>query len=223
MLRVEKAILTRFMQAGDSSAVWSAIATLPQSMTSDPDVLSVRLWFALVDRDWTEAKQLIEKMNGGEDNGNFGYATRSVPIGCYSILLARLRKEQTSINPAFAETRKQLNLKVQRAPQDAALLSELAVVDALLDNKETAISEAKRAADMLPVSQDAVDGAAILKNLAVVYAWTGELDLAFDTLRPITKTPLGIYYGELKRDPYWEPIGQDPRYEKLLAELAPKD
>ena len=37
------------------------------------------------------------------------------------------------------------------------------------------------------------------------------------------KTPFGIYYGELKRDPFWEPLRQDPRYNKLLAELAPKD
>jgi hypothetical protein len=35
--------------------------------------------------------------------------------------------------------------------------------------------------------------------------------------------PLGIYYGQLKRDPYWEPLRKDPRYEKLLAQLAATD
>jgi hypothetical protein len=60
-------------------------------------------------------------------------------------------------------------------------------------------------------------------NLAVVYAWTGELDLAFETLASSAKTPAGIYYGQLKRDPLWDPIRKDPRFEKLLAELAPKD
>jgi hypothetical protein len=50
-----------------------------------------------------------------------------------------------------------------------------------------------------------------------------ELDLAFDTLGPLTKMPFGIYYGELMRDPYWEPLRKDSRYEKLLAELAPRD
>jgi hypothetical protein len=114
-------------------------------------------------------------------------------------------------------------VKVLKAPQDPELLGLLAVWDALLNKKEIAISEAKRAAELLPVNKDAVDGPAIVLNLAVVYAWTGELDLAFATLEPITKMPFGISYGQLKRDPYWEPLRQDPRYEKLLAELAPKD
>jgi hypothetical protein len=51
-------------------------------------------------------------------------------------------------------------------------------VDALLNNKEVAISEAKRAIELLPISKDAVDGRAIEVNLAVVYAWTNELGLA---------------------------------------------
>jgi hypothetical protein len=49
------------------------------------------------------------------------------------------------------------------------------------------------------------------------------LDLAFETLSSLTKTPFGIYYGELKLEPYWDPLRKDPRYEKLLAELVPKD
>ena len=97
------------------------------------------------------------------------------------------------------------------------------MVDALLSNKEAAIADAKRAIEMMPTSTDAVDGPCLAINLAVVYAWTNEIDLAFETLGPLTKTPSGIFYGQLKRDPYWEPLRQDPRFEKLLAELAPKD
>jgi hypothetical protein len=67
------------------------------------------------------------------------------------------------------------------------------------------------------------DGPGIGLNLAVVYAWTDEFDLAFETLSPLIKTPFGIFYGRLKRDPYWEPLRKDPRFDKLLAELAPKD
>ena len=60
-------------------------------------------------------------------------------------------------------------------------------------------------------------------NLAVVYAWTDEFDLAFETLVSLTKTPGDIFYGQLKLDPYWDPLRKDPRFEKLMAELAPKD
>ena len=184
--------------------------------------LNFQLSFALVDRDWVRTKELIKKMNGGDDEAYFAYAQSPVPIGCYSILLARLQREQTSANASFAEAREQLNQKVQKTPGDAGWLSQLGVVDALLNNKAAAIAAAKRAVEMSPISKDAVAGTLIELNLAVVYTWTNELDLAFETLNSLAKIPAGLYYGELKRDPYWEPLRQDPRYEKLLAELAPK-
>ena len=93
----------------------------------------------------------------------------------------------------------------------------------MLNNKETAISEAKRASEILPISKDALDGTIVLKNLAVVYSWSGEFDQALAVLKLLTGQPFGIFYGELKRDPWWEPLRQDPRYNKLLAELAPKN
>ena len=62
-----------------------------------------------------------------------------------------------------------------------------------------------------------------MTNLALVYAWTDEVDLAFETLVPLTKMPSGVFYGQLKLDPYWDPLRNDPRFDKLLAELAPKD
>ena len=223
ILKAQKPVLVTFYKTGDDTTVRSAIAALPVSMADDRNVLSLRLNFTLVDRDCQQATELIEKMNGSEDEGNFAYGQIPVPVGCYSILLARLQGEQPGPNASFAETREQLNQKVQKSAGNADLLSQLAVVDALLNNREAAISEAKRAVELLPISKDALDGPGILQNLAVVYAWTNELDLTFEKLSSLTKVPNGIFYGQLKRDPYWEPLRKDPRYEKLLAELAPRD
>src|SRR5260221_5450153 len=136
------------------------------------------------------------------------------------------KRDHVSGKSNFAETREQLNQKFQESSGNAeiaCLLSNLAVVDALLGQKEAAVAEAKRAVEMLPISKDAFDGPGIGLNLAVVYAWTDEFDLAFETLSPLVKTPFGIFYGRLKRDPYLGPIRKDPRFEKLLTELAPKD
>jgi serine/threonine protein kinase/Tfp pilus assembly protein PilF len=220
MLKVEKAVAS-FWKNGDDSAAWSAIKALPTPVASATNALSLQLQLALADRDWDHAVQLIEKLNGSEDSG-FAYGFRKVPVDCYSILMSRLRREPIA-TAAFDSVRERLNLEVLKSPQDAGLMSQLAVLDALLNNKATAISEGKRAAEMLPVSRDAIDGPRILANLALVYAWTDELNLAFITLSPLTKMPNGIYYGQLKREPYWEPLRKDPRFEKLLAELAPPD
>jgi hypothetical protein len=84
----------------------------------------------------------------------------------------------------------------------------------------------RRHAENAGISREAFEagnGPGMEINLAVVYAWTNELDLAFEKLSSLAKLPDGFFYGELKRDPEWEPLRQDPRYEKLLAEFAPKE
>jgi serine/threonine protein kinase/Flp pilus assembly protein TadD len=213
----------KVLQSGDDSAFRSALTALPTSMMDDDDVLSSQLTLALNDRNWVLAKNLIDKKKNGEDTDDFAYGDAPVPVGCLSVLLARLQGEQPGANSSFAEAREQLNQKVQRSSGNAKLLSQLAVLDALLNNKEAAISEAKRAVAMLPISKDAISGPGMVVNLALVYTWSNELDLAFEVLTPVTKTPCGIYYGDLKLDPYWDPLRKDPRFDKLLAEIAPKD
>ena len=163
-------------------------------------------------------------MKGDEDDGNFVKGNVPVPVGCYAILLARLhQEEQAGANADFAQTRDQLNQKVQKSPGDANLLSQLAVVDALLNSKEVAICAAKRAVEILPISSDAMDGPGLLSNLAVVYAWSNELDKAFETIAALMKTPNGISYGDLKLSVWWDPLRKDPRFGKLLTELEPRD
>ena len=174
------------METGDDGPARLAVAALPASMADDKAVLTTRLWFALDDSDWPQAKEIIEKFKGGEDHASFAYGRRPVPAGCYSIFIARLQGENPSANPSFAEVREQLNQKVQKSPESANFLSQLAVVDALLGNK-AAVSEARRAVEMLPISKDAVEGPFIATNLAVVYTWTDEFYLAFETLVPLAR------------------------------------
>jgi TolB-like protein len=222
MLQVEEA-LSVASETGDPTALRSALKVIPESIANDSEALFARLYLALTDRDWAAAKVIIQKMKEKGADIFFAYgAGPPVPVGCYDILLARLQDEQFDTSSAFTDTREQLRQRVQKLSGHGRLLSQLAVVDALLNNK-AAIPEAKRAVEMLPIFKDAIEGPAVLLNLAVAYAWTGELDLAFATLELIKTTPGGPDYGMLKREPFWDPLRKDPRFDKLLAELAPKD
>jgi TolB-like protein len=223
MFKVLKATYVTYMMTGDTGPLRAGIEALPRWTADEPDVIIYHLNVALRQQDWNRAEELIEKIRDGKRD--FAYAEQPVPTSCYSILLARLKGELFEADCAFSEARNQLAEKVQISQGDfkARLLSQLAVVDALLGKPEDAIAEAKGATAILPVSKDAVHGPAVLKNLAVVYAWTNELDFAFDTLAPLTKTPNGIYYGDFKLNPLWEPLRKDSRFDKLLSELAPKD
>jgi TolB-like protein/Tfp pilus assembly protein PilF len=211
-----------YLKTGDDTKFCSGAASLPEA-NNDREVISWRMMCALNHRDWQQTKQLIRMMNGGEDEGKFAYGTIAVPVGCYFILLSRLGGEEPGANSSFGEVREQLNQRFLKSAGSALLLSQLSVLDSFLNSKELAIAEGKRAVEMLPISKDAIDGPNVQINLAVVYAWTNELDIAFETLDSLARIPNGIYYGQLKLNPYWDPLRKDPRFDKLLAELAPKD
>jgi hypothetical protein len=103
-------------------------------------------------------------------------------------------------------------------------MAALAWADVALGRDEEAIEEGRRSMEMLPISEDAFGGPEIAAYVAVVYAWTNRPDSAFEQLSKLVEIPcLPITYGALKTDPSWDPLRKDPRFDKLLAELAPKD
>jgi hypothetical protein len=62
----------------------------------------------------------------------------------------------------------------------------------------------------------------LVQNLALIYAWAGEKDLAFKQLAVATGIPNYLSYGELRLHPRWDPLRGDPRFEEIVASLAPK-
>jgi hypothetical protein len=101
-------------------------------------------------------------------------------------------------------------------------LCVLGVIDAMLGRKEDAIREGHRAVELLPMERDALNSVRMREFLAVIYAWTGEKDLACEQLETATKFPASASYGQLKLHPFWDPLRGDPRFEKIVAGFAPK-
>ena len=202
---------------------WLAVAkSLPLSVLEDVEILSDRIYLAVATREWEEAQRLLAQLNADVD-ASIWTRRSPVPRIRYTILIARLQGETPEALLRFVEMREELSRKAVATALDAELLSDLALIDALLGRKRDAIAEAKQATEILSISKDAVDGPPLLVNLAMVYAWCNEQDLAFTQLELLAKTPRGIYYGNLKLDPLWDPLRNDPRFNKLLAELAPRD
>ena len=102
------------------------------------------------------------------------------------------------------------------------MLSVLGVIDANLGRKDLAINEGRKAVELLPLSKDSINGAHAINYLAVIYAWTGRKDLSIQQLELAASIPSDISYGYLLLDPLWDPLRGDPRFEKILASLAPK-
>ena len=110
---------------------------------------------------------------------------------------------------------------------DGLNLSVLAMIDAGLGRTEDAVSEGRRACEMLPETQWARRSPMAGSNLAVVYAWTGQPDLAIDKLQELVKKPSGEgipiqpCYGDLKLNPVWDPLRGNPRFESLVKQMVP--
>ena len=72
----------------------------------------------------------------------------------------------------------------------------------------------------MPVSRDPLAGRELLSQLALVYAWLGDRDKAFEQLFVISQLSGSPSYGDLKLNPIWDPLRDDPRFNQLLAEAA---
>ena len=105
-------------------------------------------------------------------------------------------------------------------PDDPKLLGELSVAEAALGQNEEALRHARHAAEMLPPSVDAVAGPMCEIRLAQVLAKTGERDGAFDKLGKLVKLPFSLNHGDLKLNPMWDDLRNDPRFDRILADSA---
>jgi TolB-like protein/class 3 adenylate cyclase/Tfp pilus assembly protein PilF len=144
------------------------------------------------------------------------------PHAYWEGVVARLQGDSSKTRIAFTVARKGVEKMVEKQPDFAAALSLLGMIDAGLERKQDALNEGERACELLPVSKDAIDGGALAINLAQIYTWTGEKDRAIEQIAAVERVPNTLSYGLLKLHPYWDPLRGDPRFEKIVASLAPK-
>jgi hypothetical protein len=134
-----------------------------------------------------------------------------------------MTNDENTARAAFTAARSAQEKRVQEQPDYAPAISVLGLIDAALGRKEDALREGRRAMELLPVTKEANNGPGMIQNLAIIAAWVGEKQLACDQLAASLQLPGTTSYGRLKLLPYWDPLRGDPRFEKIVASLAPKD
>src|SRR5262249_7818085 len=123
---------------------------------------------------------------------------------------------------AFVAARAGHDKVVRAQPDFAPAWCVLGLIDAALGRKEEALREGRRAVELMPVEKDAVRGPAFIKYLAMIAAWVGDKDLACEQLAIAARLPRAVTYGQLKLLPFWDPLRGDPRFEEIIASLAPE-
>jgi TolB-like protein/cytochrome c-type biogenesis protein CcmH/NrfG len=195
----------------------SVRATNPGAL---PDINQWWLVCALAERDAAAATDAL--IAAGSDNpitlGNDIFCNRQFVEG----VIARMVKDDDKARLTFTAARAEQEKIVQAQADFGPPLCVLGLIDAALGRKEEALREGRRAVELLPVEKDALRGPAMIKYLAMIAAWAGDKDLASQQLGIIVRPPSPVTYGQLKLLPFWDPLRGDPRFEKIVASLAPK-
>jgi len=191
---------------------------------TDSDVaVRVKLTQLRLERNHTEATQLVQARHA-----RFHVAS-GIEKGFKQMGLAwvqRVAGDTAQAKASAEHARNTLEPIRKEQPDNAFVSAALAVAYAMLDEKESALTEAQRAITLVPSSKDRLSGPGFEENLALVEMIIGENSRAIATLTRLLQTPYGgwlysptpITPALLKLDPIWDPLRADPAFQKLCEE-----
>lgn len=182
-----------------------------------PSIAVMSLLCALAERDVAAAQNAL--MGSGNNPIDLAWAgnvlfNRPFLEG----IIARMTKDDGKARSSFIAARVEQEKIVQAQPNYGPPLCVLGLIDAALGRKEEALREGRRAVELVPIEKDSINGPAMISYLAMIAAWVGDKDLAFEQLATAVRRPSGLSYGQLKLLPFWDPLRGDPRFEKILEE-----
>jgi len=188
-------------------------------------VSAADIWFfcALAERDPAAAERALVAL-GDNQCWNEGAIILSHSFG--EGLLARMTKDEARARTAFELARARQEKLVQAQPEYGPPLCVLGLIDAALGRKDLALDEGRRAIALTPVEKDVNNASRVLQYFAITAAWAGDKELALQQLNAGLRAPQAsvmLSYGALKLLPFWDPLRGDPRFEKIVASLAPKE
>ncbi len=202
------------LDKGDPAAAQALLAQVPLDFSPTEEIWATRFAAALYLRDYDAANRVMAATPAERADDVFdGQPPESWADG----LIARLRGDKQKAQAVFAAARKRVDATWSDKPKDEAYFERVARLDAGLGRKEEAIREALRAVDLMPIAKDSLMGPMWVANLALVYAWTGERDRALEQLEIVATIPAGPSYGDLKFNPCWDSLRDDPRFDKIVA------
>ena len=203
---------------GDTKPLHDAIAAVVAHGEKEAKPVSDR-WFvlALCERDGVAAERALSVLavDGCHDEGI------PFPRAWCEGMAAQLRGDQNVARSAFLRAREEIEKLLGEEPNYAEGLCVLAMIDAKLGKGDQAIKEARHAAELLPISKDALNGARVADYRAVISVLVSDKKRAIEQLSKATQRPGGIHYGELKLHPYFDRLRGSPEFERLVNALAP--
>jgi len=212
--RAEKARLAVDWK-GDLSVMEKELTQVPTGVDPDGLVTFARMQLLLLQRKFPDALALLKESPQDVFHDD-------KPREFFEGAIHTFSKDKEKALAAFKRARPVAEKALREGPTDASRHVILGMILAGLGEKDAAIAEGRRAVQLLPESQDALDGPKTTVELAQIYAWTGETDQALQLIDRSLSTPNGVTVPFLALDPMWDPLRDDPRFQALIDRYATK-
>jgi TolB-like protein/Tfp pilus assembly protein PilF len=214
-----------FWWKGDTHLLKSLVSQVPAGFDPDGIVTSARWEVAMLQRDYAAARNVLQSSSANElSYATVGLSPKVFFEGCTYLA----QGDNANAQKAFEQARPAFEAALKEAPDSAERHASLGWLYALMGRKNDAIAEGQRAVELKPESKDAVDGSLMSGYLALIYARLGENDLAIPLIERLLKTPgavdsanYSITVNDLKYRWEWDPLRNDPRFQKLLNQKTP--
>lgn len=224
-VKIQRAYM-EFFWKGSTVPIKAVLESFAPNLDPDGVVTFSRWDVALMDRDPEAAERALTSAR----LQNF-VAPTGVPLpksylaGCVAVV----RKDAAQAQQEFETARPILEQVVMKSPQDGIRHAQLGFLYALMGRKDDALREGQRGEELTSVSKDMINGGTVQGFLALIYARNGDADHAIQLIERLLTTPFAVDYADdsitlsdLRQRWEWDPLRNDPRFQKILASPEPK-